>query len=54
MRAIEQFKAAADLDPNYALAFVGLADSYVLLEQYTGTPPSETLPQARSYAERAV
>jgi serine/threonine-protein kinase len=53
-KAIEQFRAAADLDPNYALAFVGLADSYALLEQYTGAAPSETLPQARNYAELAL
>ncbi len=53
-KAIEQFKAAADKDPNYALPYVGLADSYALLEQYTGTPPSETLPQAKAYAELAL
>lgn len=53
-KAIEQFKAAADKDPNFALAYVGLADSYALLEQYTGTPPSETLPQAKAYAELAL
>jgi len=53
-KAIEQFKAAADKDSNYALPYVGLADSYALLEQYTGTPPSETLPQAKAYAELAV
>jgi eukaryotic-like serine/threonine-protein kinase len=53
-RAIEQFRAAAEKDPNYALAYVGLADSYALLEEYAGTPASETLPQARSYAMRAL
>jgi TolB-like protein/Flp pilus assembly protein TadD len=53
-KAIEQFRAAADLDPNYAPAYVGLADCYVLLEEYAGTPSSETLPQAKAYAERAL
>ncbi len=52
--AIREFKQAADLDPNYALAFVGLADSYLLLEEYAGTPASETLPQARAFAARAL
>ena len=42
-RAIEQFQQATDKDPNYALAYVGLADCYPLLEQYTGAPTSETL-----------
>jgi serine/threonine protein kinase/Flp pilus assembly protein TadD len=53
-KAIEEFGAAVKLDPNYALAYVGLADSYSLLEQYTGALPSETLPQAKAYAELAV
>ena len=53
-KAIEQFRLAADKDPNYALAYVGLADSYALLEEYAGTPPSESLPQARAYAQRAL
>src|SRR5881227_320291 len=35
-KAIEQFQQAADKDPNYALAYVGLADCYLLLEDYAG------------------
>ncbi len=53
-KAIEQFKLATDRDPNYALAFVGLADCYAVSNEYAGTPTSETLPQARRYAERAL
>jgi serine/threonine-protein kinase len=53
-KAIEQFKAATDRDPNYALAYAGLADCYVLLNEYAGTPVSETAPQAKAYAERAI
>lgn len=53
-KALEQFKIAADRDPNYALAFVGLADCYVVLNEYAGIPTSETLPKARSFAERAL
>lgn len=53
-RAIEQFKAAADLDPNYALAFVGLADSYAVLPHYSSAPQNEVLTQAKVYAERAL
>jgi serine/threonine protein kinase/Flp pilus assembly protein TadD len=52
-KAIEQLKAAADKDPNFALAFVGLADCYALLPEYGNTPSSEALPQAKIYAERA-
>ena len=53
-KAIEQFKIATDRDPNYALAFVGLGDCYVVLNEYAGVPTSETVPRARSYAERAL
>ena len=53
-KAIEQFEIATGKDPNYALAFVGLADCYAVLNEYAGTPTSETLPQARSFAERAL
>src|SRR5438132_67305 len=53
-KAIEQFQQAIDRDPNYALAYDGLADCYLLLEQYTSTPASETLPKAKAAAERAL
>jgi serine/threonine-protein kinase len=53
-KAIEQFKAATDRDPNYALAYAGLADCYVILNQYAGVPTSETIPKVKDYAERAI
>jgi serine/threonine protein kinase/tetratricopeptide (TPR) repeat protein len=53
-KAIEQFKAAADKDPNFALTFVGLADCYVLLPYYTSATAADVTPQAKAYAERAL
>ncbi len=53
-KAIEQFKIAADIDPNYALAFAGLGDCYAVLSEYSGIPNSETVPKAQEYAERAI
>lgn len=53
-KALEQFQQAVDKDPTYALAYVGLADCYALLEQYAGTPSSETLPKAQAAAHRAL
>ncbi len=53
-KSIDYFNQAITADPNYALAYVGLADCYVLLEQYAGTPSSETLPKARAAAQRAL
>lgn len=53
-KAIEQFQRAVDKDANYALAYVGLGDCYVLLEDYAGTPASEIYPKAKALAERAL
>ena len=53
-KAIDQFQQVADKDPNYALAFVGLADCYLLQEDYIGIPASETYPKAKAFAQRAL
>ena len=53
-KAMEQFRAAAEKDPGFALAYAGLADCYVLAPYYIGTWASETLPSARAYATRAI
>jgi TolB-like protein/Tfp pilus assembly protein PilF/predicted Ser/Thr protein kinase len=53
-KALDQFQQATDKDPNYALAYVGLADCYLVLEDYAGTPASEVVPKARAFAERAL
>jgi TolB-like protein/Tfp pilus assembly protein PilF len=53
-KATDQFQQAADKDPNYALAYAGLADCNVLLEDYVGAPASETYPKAKIFAERAL
>lgn len=53
-KALEQFQRAVDKDPTYALAYVGLADCFAVLEQYTGTPALEALPKAKAAALRAL
>jgi eukaryotic-like serine/threonine-protein kinase len=53
-QAIEYFRQAIDRDPNYALAYSGLADCYSNLERYTGAPSSEGIPRARAAASRAL
>ncbi len=53
-KAIEQFKIATEKDPNFALAYAGLADCHSLLPEYAGAPVSESLPQAKAFAERAI
>ncbi len=53
-KAIVQFEAATKIDNDYALAYVGLADCYVLLGIYAGTPPLITLRIANSYVNKAL
>ena len=51
--AIEYFKKAIAKDPFYALAYAGLADSYVL-GGYAGLPSRDTMPKARAAALKAM
>ena len=53
-KAIELLTAATERDPNFALAYAALADCYAVLNEYAGTPTSETLPQSKAFAERAL
>jgi len=53
-RAISYFHAAIDTDPSYALAYVGLADSYRLLSLSGEMPPGEVLPKAKAAAQKAI
>jgi Tfp pilus assembly protein PilF len=48
------FQHALYEDPEYALAYTGLADSYSLLAFYGYQPPDEVFPKARVAAERAL
>ena len=53
--AIEYFNQALGKDPGYALAYVGLADSYSLLYFYGGTAsPADSFPQAKAAAKKAL
>jgi eukaryotic-like serine/threonine-protein kinase len=56
MTSVSFFKQAIDKDPDYALAYAGLADAYALLGSvgYDVLSPSEVIPKARAAAERAV
>ena len=53
-RATEYFQQATRLDPNYALAYVGLADAYTLLSFFTIDAPKDTFPKAKVAAEKAL
>ena len=53
-RAIGYFSRAIELDPNYALAYTGLANSYLLLPEYGTLYPKEGYPKAKQAAVRAL
>ena len=53
-RAVDFFTQAIVKDPNYALAYVGLADSYNLLREFSAMPDKEAYPRALAAARKAV
>jgi DNA-binding winged helix-turn-helix (wHTH) protein/TolB-like protein/Flp pilus assembly protein TadD len=54
--SIKYFQNAIDKDPRYALAYAGLADSYILLGSsgYSQLPPKDAMPKAKAAAEHAL
>ncbi len=53
-KALNYFQQAADKDPNYALAYSGIADTCALFSVYGAGAPQEYLPRAKAAAEKAV
>jgi len=53
-RAIQFLEHAIALDPTFAEAWVGLADSYLVLPFYSLASTKDTLPKAREAALRAL
>ena len=53
-KALEHFDAAVASDPEYALAHVGIADSYTMLADYDWLPASEASSRARAAITRAL
>jgi TolB-like protein/Tfp pilus assembly protein PilF len=53
-KAIDYFNQAIGKDPNYALAYCGLADSYLLLSAYGAAAPKDSVPHAKAAVKRAL
>ena len=53
-QAIGCFQQAVAKDPDFASAYAGLADSYVLMSAYSLAPISDTMTKARTAAQRAL
>src|SRR5437016_4633127 len=54
LESISFFKQAIDHDPDYALAYSGLSDSYALQVDYRSVPVTEGYRLAREYAPKAL
>jgi serine/threonine protein kinase/Tfp pilus assembly protein PilF len=52
-KAVEHFNKAIEIDPAYALAYVGLADTYAEASSAL-LPPAEAMPKARKAAQKAL
>src|SRR5882724_5709728 len=53
-QAAELYRQAAEKDPNYALAYSGLAETFVLFSSYDVAPANDSMPQAKAAALRAL
>ncbi len=54
IKASELFQEAIRKDPNYALAYAGLADTYELMAEYQYLPTAEGLLKAKAAALKAL
>ena len=50
----DYFRQAIDVDPNYALAYAGLADSYTVLASWNILSSNEAFPKSRAAATKAL
>jgi len=53
-KSVAYFRRAVEKDPDYALAYTGLAASFVLLGFYGGLPPEEAFPESKAAALKAL
>jgi len=53
-KAVDCYEQAIALDPNYALAYAGLAGAHVFMTIYGGAPGGQEFPKARAAAEKAL
>ena len=53
-KSIDYFQQAIAKDPNYALAYAGAAQAWLLLPGYGGGGPNDCFPQAEAAAKKAL
>jgi len=53
-KSIQYFNQAVEKDPVYALAYVGLADAYLVLPAFSDVAPDDVLSKAKNAVEQAL
>jgi len=53
-KSVDYFNQAIEKDPAYALAYVGLADAYIVIPYFSVDSPQESYPKAKAAAKRAL
>jgi serine/threonine protein kinase/tetratricopeptide (TPR) repeat protein len=53
-QALEYYQQAIEKDPGFALAYSGLAETYVLFPNYSVASPQDSMPQAKAAALKAL
>jgi TolB-like protein/Flp pilus assembly protein TadD len=53
-KALDYFNQAVAQDPNYALAWTGIAQTYILLPLFGGASPADALPKSKAAANKAI
>ena len=53
-KGIEYYRQAIEVDPTYALAYAGLAESYMPLGAWGYLPPGEAFPKVKVWARKAL
>ena len=53
-KALDYYRQAIAADPNYALAHAGLAETYIILPNWTAADPAESFTLAEREARRAL
>jgi TolB-like protein/DNA-binding winged helix-turn-helix (wHTH) protein/Tfp pilus assembly protein PilF len=54
LKGLQYFEQAVHLEPSYALAWTGIADSYLVMAHHGVLPPKEAMPKARDAALKAL
>ena len=53
-KGLSYFQQATALDPNYALAYVGIAEAYIKFALSGDVPPNDAMPKAKAAAFKAA